>query len=314
MKFCFKLLTKNFGFVIILLEKGGCNLKTFKWIDLKKVKNGISCLGPAGTFSEIVARDWAKEEGIEAKVVLCKDISEVVSNVRERRVRHGIVPINNAYEGDVHQAIDEIIDEKNVFVIGEIYKRIIHNLIGTKKIKFSEIRAVISHPQALRQCQSWLKRNLSKAKRVTVESTAEAVMKLSKKEPWKVAIGSKEAVQRGEIILAKGIQDMPQNITRFLVISILPRLEGLTGPVKTTLCFKISHQPGALVRALSPLAKFNIAWVEVRPNKADIGKVIFWLDVVANPDDIQFKKALILMAKRVSSFLLLGVYPLHGEF
>jgi len=284
-----------------------------KIFNLKKIKNAICCLGPAGTFSEIAARNWVKEEGIKADIILCKDVNEVVSNVRERRIRHGIVAINNAYEGDVHQAIDEIIDEQNVSIIGEIYEPIIHNLIGTKKIEFSEIRTVISHPQALRQCQSWLKRNLPKAKMVEVGSTAEAVMKRSESEPWKVAIASEKASQ-DKVILAKGIQDAPRNITRFLVISILSRFEKFTGPVKTTLCFRIPHQRGTLVRALLPLAKFNITWIEVRPDKTDIGKVIFWLDVEANPNDIQFKKALKLMAKRVSPYLILGVYPLRGRF
>ena len=284
----------------------------FRQIDLKKVKNAICCLGPTGTFSEIAARDWIREEGMRANIILCGDISEVVSNVRKQRVRHGIVPINNTYEGDVHQAIDEIIDEQNIFIIGEIYRPIIHNLIGTKEIEFSEIRTVISHPQALRQCQSWLKRSLPKAKMEVVESTAGAVEKLSESKPWEVAIGSEMAAQGGKVILAKSIQDVPQNITRFLVISILPRLEELTGPVKTTLCLKIPHQPHALAEVLSPL-KNNIIWMEVRPNKVDIGEVIFWLDIEGNPNEIRFKEALSLMTKRANSLRILGVYPLRGS-
>ena len=114
-----------------------------------------------------------------------------------------------------------------------------------------------SKPQALSQCRGWLARNLPSAKLVEVSSTTAAAVAASK-TPGVAAVASLEAGRQYDLdVIESGIEDNPNNITRFAVLGSTKMKP--TGDDKTSIVFQINHQPGALADAM---VVFKESWFE----------------------------------------------------
>src|SRR5262249_43286167 len=145
----------------------------------------------------------------------------------------------------------------------EVRLRIHHNLLAN--CEQPQIRRVYSKGQALAQCRNWLAKNLPYASYHEVGSTSIAA-DLATKEPGMAAIASRQAAVRyGLRILAAEIEDSPNNEPRFAVIGTQEAER--TGNDKTAVMFKLPHEPGALVDALSVFKsnKLNLTWIESFP-------------------------------------------------
>ncbi|MCP4760865.1 MAG: chorismate mutase, partial [archaeon] len=113
----------------------------------------VCYLGPQGTFTEIASKKIFPKAG--SKFIAVKNKQEVFSKVEGDYAEFGIVPIENSLEGSVRESLDLLI-EKNLKIYGETEIRVVHNLIAAKGTKISDIKMVLSHPQALSQCNTWL--------------------------------------------------------------------------------------------------------------------------------------------------------------
>ena len=175
----------------------------------------VAFLGPAGTFTEEALRASAPE-GVREQPHAT--VYETVMAVEHGEADAGVVPIENSLEGSVTATLDTLaIEAPSLRIVAELVHPIRHCLAARPGISLDALQRVVSHPQALAQCESFLRDRLPGVARASATSTAEAVrIVLASPEPW-AAIGSRLSVELyGGAMLAEGIEDRPDNLTRFV--------------------------------------------------------------------------------------------------
>ncbi len=226
----------------------------------------------------------------------------------------GIVPVENSAEGSVKTTLDRLISTP-LAIRAEVYLRVRHCLLA-KCDDPDAIRKVYSHPQALAQCQGWLRTHLPGVSLVEVESTAGAARRV-REETRAAAVASILAADTyGLNVLAEGIEDNPANTTRFLVIG--PHADekggGITGRDKTSILFGTPHVPGALQRALAPFADagLNLLRIESFPMRDRMWEYLFFADFAGHIAEEKTQECLRELRNRTASLKVLGSYP-RGE-
>lgn len=176
----------------------------------------VSYLGPPGTFSEDALREAAGDAAVEA--VPEPSIYAAVASVREGESARALVPFENSIEGAVRSTLDTLaFDADGVSIVGEHDLAISHCLIARTELALDAIEVVVSHPQASAQCARFIREQLPQAKVEAASSTAEAVRAVSERRaPW-AALGARSAAELyGATILRDGVEDEPDNVTRFV--------------------------------------------------------------------------------------------------
>jgi len=272
---------------------------------IQEPKNVIAYLGPEGTFSEYATKKFFSKNNHE--FLPCKSISSIFRQVQNNIAKYGVIPVENSMEGSISESLDLLI-RTPLKVCGEITERITHNLISKFNYNLTDIKYIISHPQPLRQCRMFIEEYLSHAQTIEVESTATAV-KMLNQIPYSVAIGTTTAADLYNMqILYKGIEDNPNNFTRFLIVGNEPiQIEGTK---KTSIIFSVKHEPGALVDALKPfqLKNINLLKLESRPNRENPWEYYFFTDFVGDIKDKKIQEALDELKKKTLFFKILGSY------
>jgi chorismate mutase / prephenate dehydratase len=263
----------------------------------------IAYLGPEATWSHQAAR---QKFGASVGYAAQSSIAEVFNVVARGKADYGVVPIENSTEGAVNYTLDVFMDSE-LKICAQFLLKIENNLIS--KIPRGEIRKVYSHPQVIGQCRQWLRHNLPGVDLIEVASTTHAA-ELASKEPHAAAIAGQMAAEvYGLKILETGIQDSPNNTTRFLVIGheTCPP----TGDDKTSLMFCVQDKPGALFSALEPFQnlKINMSKIESRPSKRKAWEYFFFVDIEGHAQDKKLVKALAALGKHCSFLKILGSYP-----
>jgi chorismate mutase/prephenate dehydratase len=264
----------------------------------------VAYFGPEATFTHQAA---LRSFGRRAKLVPCRSIPDVFSDVEKGRADYGVVPIENSTEGVVNHTLDMFM-ESELSICAELELPIQHCLLG-KASKLSSARTLISFPQALAQCRHWIETHLPEARVVEASSTAEAA-RLAAKTAGSVAIASRLAADLyGLHVLAAGIEDASHNFTRFLVIgSVCPEP---TGRDKTSIMFSIKDRVGALYEMLLPFKKFrlNLTKIESRPTRQRAWEYIFFVDFLGHRSEKRVLRALALLERSCAFLKILGSYP-----
>lgn len=268
----------------------------------QKIK--VAYLGPEATFSHIAALNYF---GTSAELVPVETIIDVFEEVSSERVNFGVVPIENSIEGVVATTLDAIY-EYGLKVCGEIYESISHHLMNQTG-KIEDIKKIFSHPQVIAQCRKWLRKKLPSVPIETVPSTALAA-KWSAVDESVGAIASLVAAKLYHLqIVAKNIEDIKGNSTRFWIIGkteVPP-----TGNDKTSLLFSVADRPGALFDVLKCFAvrKINLTKIESRPSKDEPWKYVFFLDCEGHIKDENINSCLEEMQNYCLQVIWLGSYP-----
>ncbi len=266
----------------------------------------VGFLGPEGTFSHQAAIALF---GNSSVFVPLESIEEVFSEVEKGSCHQGVVPIENSYEGSVKTTLD-MLYKYDLRINGEVLIRIRHSLLS-KEEDIRKIRKIYSHPMAISQCKLWIKTNLGNVSIYETQSTAEAA-KIVLNEPESAAIGNRLLAEiYGLRILKHGIEDSPDNITRFLAIGKPGRQIEPTGKDKTSILFFLKDRPGALFRALEALAKkkINMTRIESRPMKTRKWEYLFYVDLEGHEKDPVVNSALKEMEESCVMLKRLGSYP-----
>jgi prephenate dehydratase len=272
----------------------------------------VGFLGPSGTFAEEALRSSAPD-GVEE--VPYPTVLETVMAVRERAVDQAVVPIENSLEGSVTTTLDALADEdSDVRIVAEVVRPISHCLIARNGLDLGGITRVLSHPQALAQCARFLHERLPGARTEVSGSTAEAVRRAvtSSEEPL-AAIGTRLAAELyGGSVLAEGVEDRPDNLTRFVWLA--PAGTAAHGePTKTSVVFWgfNDESPGALVAVLRELADrgVNLTKIESRPRRVRLGHYMFFADLDGAEHDTLVSQALTGLERRVETLKVIGSYP-----
>jgi chorismate mutase / prephenate dehydratase len=271
----------------------------------------VAFLGPEASFSHQAA---LAQFGRGIRIAPQISIPEVFSSVEKGESLRGVVPVENSAEGSVKATLDALITTP-LSIRGESFLRIRHCLLNAGG-GLGSIRRIYSHPQALAQCQGWLRMHLPGVPLVEVESTAGAAMRV-REEAEGAAIGSRLAAEAyGLSLPAEGIEDNPSNTTRFLIIGPKPEGNegGITGRDKTSILFGTSHAPGALERALAPFAAagINLTRIESFPMRDRMWEYLFFVDFVGHIDEPKIRECMQGLEKQTATIKVLGSYP-RGE-
>jgi prephenate dehydratase len=268
----------------------------------------IAYQGEPGAYSEAAALAFDSE----ATPVACKSFEDVFQAVTDGTVNRGIVPMENTIGGSIHRNYDLLV-EHELPIIGEIQLKVDHCLLALPGVRLDEIKVVHSHPQALAQCERFL-RGLPHVELAAVYDTAGSA-KLIREQGLRdhAAIASIRAAQVfGLDTLHRGIQDYDNNITRFCVIARHPITEGAD---KTTIVFSLPSEPGSLFRALSVFALRNIdlTKLESRPIRGSAWEYMFYADLAVPRDDLNCGRALVNLAEFARWVRTLGTYRAARE-
>jgi chorismate mutase/prephenate dehydratase len=264
----------------------------------------VAYLGPEATFThEAALRSFGSSIELKPQIT----VAEVFARVERGEVQHGVVPVENSMEGAVTHTLDELMNSP-LKICGEVYLPVSQNLISSEA-SMERVRLVCSHPMALAQASSWLRRELPWASLEDVDSTAEAARRAAD-EPGVAAVGSVLAAgTHGLKVLARNIQDARANTTRFIVLG--REWAARTGRDKTSVVFSVKDRPGVLKDALSAFAEegINLTRIESRPSRKRAWTYVFFADFLGHPEEERVKQAMESLEEHCPYVSLIGAYP-----
>jgi prephenate dehydratase len=246
----------------------------------------IAIQGERGSNSHMAALEMFAAYGRDVEIVPCSVSADVVDAVVAARVDASVLPIENSLHGSVAEHYD-LLMEHPVRIVRESLMRIRHNLIAAPGVRLEDIRRVLSHPVALNQCRRYLNELLSKqnAMPVAFYDTAGSVKHVVSEKLRDAAGVAPElaAKEYGGEVLAHGIEDHPENYTRFHLVvkegdparSQSPNID------KMSVAFAVEHRPGTLVKALQALADVGVdlTQIESRPVPGKPWEYVFYVDL-----------------------------------
>ncbi|MGD9677877.1 MAG: prephenate dehydratase [Vulcanibacillus sp.] len=270
----------------------------------------IGFLGPKGTFSHEAVKEYIKKIK-EYEIVESNTIPDLMVSVSEGLLDEAVLPVENSLEGAVTSTLDMFAEDLNITIKAELIIPINLNLLVKENSKREDIKAILSHPQPIGQCRKYTNNNFSNAEIRPVLSTAAAAEEVATGDGTTAAIGSAIA---GEIynlkVLDSNIQDGGNNFTRFVIIS--KEKSNKTGNDKTSIVFSTDNKPGSLYRILDifNIWDINMTKIESRPSKEQLGKYIFYVDIIGHQEDDDIKDALSMVRRKTSFLKILGSYPI----
>ena len=264
----------------------------------------VAIQGERGAYSEQAA---VALYGAEAVIIPCRALQDVFLALSRKEADAAAVPIENSRAGTIVETYDLLLSH-TFAVTGEYLLRVRHCLLGLPGTSLDEIRHAYSHPQALAQCRGFLERHaIAPENAYDTAGSAQSLMRLGDRTA--AAIASRRAAELfGLAILAEGIEDRQDNVTRFLAVGSPPRIPAAGG--RSLLAFTVPNEPGALVRCLGPFARHdcNLSKLESRPGQDEAFTYVFYLDVDRRADDPACARALEELAAVATSCRLLGSF------
>ncbi len=242
----------------------------------------IAIQGEAGSFSHEAALKLVAD----AEIVPCALSVEVFAALDSGSADAAVIPIENSLAGSVLEHFDLLLTH-DVKVVHETLLRIRHNLIAVAGVTIDAIDRVYSHPVALAQCRRFLAAH-SKMKAIAFYDTAGSVKQLVEAaagENRHAAAIASEAAARcyGACVLRAGIEDNPENYTRFFLVRPVrgaSEAAAEPGSNKMSIAFSVENRPGSLVAALNALSAqgTNLTKIESRPVQGKPWEYIFYVD------------------------------------
>lgn len=268
----------------------------------------VAFQGERGAYGdEAVARYF----GPSATSVPCPTFAAVFSAVTQMHVDAALVPIENSQAGSINEVYD-LLRTSGVHVTGEIGLPVRHCLLALPAQRLEDIRRVISHPQALAQCDAYLR---ALGVEVVAEYDTAGSAKLIREGELHgvAAIASARAADLYELaILDRDIQTIKDNFTRFVAISREPAPSPAAGiNTKTMLLLAVSHTAGSLHRVLAAFASrdINLTKLESRPSRERPWEYVFYLDVEGATGDPPLAAAIADLREHAPLVQILGSFP-----
>ncbi len=243
----------------------------------------------------------------------CDTFEDALGAIAEGQAALGMIPIENSIAGRVAD-IHHLLPSANLHIVGEYFLPIHFQLLGLKGVKLGDVRAVYSHVHALGQCRKLI-RTLRLSAHVSADTAGSAreVAEWGMKERASIAT-SLAAETYGLDVLASDIEDEPNNVTRFVILSKTPAWAApMIGPMVTSFVFRVRNVPAALYKALGGFATngVNMTKLESYMVNGQFTATQFLADVDGHPDEPALARALEELAFFCKELKILGVYPAH---
>jgi chorismate mutase/prephenate dehydratase len=265
----------------------------------------IGFLGPKGSFSHLAS---VRKFGSSVEHVPLTDIGMVFQEVSRGHIDYGLVPVENSIGGGVVDTLDAFL-HSSAKICAEVLITVHHNLLA--KEPWEAVKQIFSKPEIFSQCRNWL---AAMAKDIDVQPAASSsrAAEMASQQPGVAAIGSSLAGELyGLHVLFENIEDNPDNVTRFFVISREPARK--SGEDKTAIMFTTAHKPGALAEVLDVFKEngINLTDIEKRPSKKVNWEYYFFIDAAGHADDMRL--AIEQAQQHCLQLTVLGSYPKARE-
>lgn len=264
----------------------------------------VAIQGERGAYSE----EAAVARFPEAEVLPCAVLREVFEAVAAGRADAGMVPVENSQAGSINETYDLLLAH-DLHITGEHDLRVRHCLLALPGQSLAGVRSVYSHPQALAQCDAFLREHgLTPVAAYDTAGSAKMVAEQRLREAGAIA-GRQAARIYGLEVLAEGIETNPNNYTKFLMLSTTPAPRATAS--KTSIVFTTRNVPGALYRSLGALASrnINLTKLESRPRRDTPWEYVFYVDLEGHEADPEVAAALAVLHTLCTFMRVLGSYP-----
>jgi prephenate dehydratase len=270
----------------------------------------VAFQGEPGSFSHIAAQEALPH----CEPVPCPTFDAALAALQAGKVDLAIMPIENSLHGRITD-IHHLLPESNVYIVGEHFLRIRHQLLGAPGATLDTIKTVVSQEPAIGQCRKIIRElNLKVLLWADTAGSARHVAEI--KDPSVAAIASKLAGEiHGLSILKADVEDAGHNVTRFLILAPEPEDAENTGePIITSFIFRVRNVPAALYKALGGFATngVNMTKLESYQLEGSFSATQFYADIEGHPDEHLVRLALEELQFFTSSLRVLGVYPAHA--
>ncbi|KAL6573844.1 ADP,ATP carrier protein [Orobanche hederae] len=287
--------------------------------DDKKAR--VAYRGVPGSYSEAAALKAYPN----CETVPCDQFEAVFKAVELWLVEKAVLPIENSVGGSIHRSYDLLLFHR-LHIVGEMRLIVNHCLLGLPGIRKEELKSVLSHPQALDQCQDFLNKwHLTRISAADTAGAAQIVASEGVRETGAIA-SARAAEIYGLNVLAERIQDDSDNITRFLILAREPIIPGTDKSYKTSIVFTLEEGPGVLFKALAVFAMrdINLSKIESRPQRRRPLRVVddsnrgsstyfdylFYIDFEASMAEPRAQNALGHLQEFARFIRVLGCYPM----
>lgn len=268
----------------------------------------VAIQGHIASFHEEAARRWFTQRGLEIEPVTCESFTQVCQKLVQGRADYALMAVENTIAGSLLPNYS-LLQQYRMHIVGEVVLRIRLHLMALPEQELNDLTHVSSHPVALLQCQEFLGQN----KHLQVHEatdTAGAALNIRKEMRWgEAAIASEHAAETYELeILARDIETMKQNYTRFLVLSRSKMAEAVTE--KASISFQLGHERGSLAKVLTILSEhsLNLTKIQSIPVIGNPFQYSFLADMVWE-NRADYETAMSEIRPFVTELMLFGEYP-----
>jgi prephenate dehydratase len=266
----------------------------------------ISYQGEPGANSHVACSQVFP--GLEA--MPCPTFEDALAAVKSGAARYTMIPIENSVAGRVAD-IHHLLPDANLYMVGEHFHRVRHQLMAVPDASLATVRKVLSHTQALGQCRNTL-RKLGLQPIPEADTAGSARLVSESGDTSLAAIASSLAAEiYGLKILINDIEDEKHNTTRFVILAGEPEdADPEDGPIITTFIFRVRNVPAALYKALGGFATNGVNMTKLESYQLDgeFVATMFYADVEGHPSDPPVKRALEELSFFSSEFKILGAY------
>lgn len=285
----------------------------------------VAYQGVPGAYSEMAARKACPDH----EPLPCEQFETAFQAISQWMADRAVLPVENSLGGSIHTVYDLLLRYR-LHIVGETVIGVNHCLLALPGVEKTDIKRVLSHPQALAQTDGYI-RKMKGVVREAVDDTAGAAQMIAQ-NGWKdtAAVASRRAGELyGMNILDEDIQDNKDNFTRFIVLSRDPAVPSETldsKTFKTSIAFSLEEGPGVLFKALSVFAlrDIDLTKIESRPLRSNPMVVsssesgegtirgfnyLFYIDFVGVLSDPKCQNALRHLQEIAPFMRVLGTYP-----
>ena len=268
----------------------------------------IAYLGPAGTFTEMAARQLG-----ESELMPVASVTDALDAVLSGAADRAVVPIENSIEGGVSATSDALANIPGVQIYGEYLVPVSFDLMAKPGVKLDQIKEVLTHPVAYAQSRKWLEQNLASHTHIPAASTAAAAKALANGSTADAVIAATVAAEiYGLQILATDIGENKAAQTRFIEIGKSGKPDAMTGSDKTSVVVELpDDRPGGLLEMLEQFAArgVNLSRIESRPVGDRFGRYRFNIDAEGHIEEEAIAEALMGLHRFSPKVIFLGSYP-----
>lgn len=281
----------------------------------------VAYQGIPGAYSE----DAALKAYPKCETVPCDEFEVAFKAVELWIVDKAVLPIENSVGGSIHRNYDLLLRHR-LHIVGEVQLQVNHCLLGLPGVRKEELKRVVSHPQALAQCEVMLNNlNVIRVGSPDTAGAAQTVASNGIRDTGAIA-SARAAKLYGLDMLAENVQDDDENISRFLILAREPVIPGTDRRYKTSIVFSLEEGPGVLFKALAVFAlrDINLSKIESRPQlqrplrvvddsnqgRAKYFDYLFYIDFEASLAEPRAQFALGHLQEFSSFLRVLGCYPM----